>query len=237
MSDIGQICHSFNKMAQSYSDSSFLQNKVARILLDFCDDKFIKNDIRKVLDLGAGSGNIANNIKYNLDVFTALDNALNLLRLHPQSLANITRINLVECDFDSYDFNENYDLVISSSALQWAKNLDNLAKKLADSHISHFAFAIFTNASLCELHEFLGTKSPLKSSEEVLNIMQRYFKIDFKAESFCIKFTLREEFLAYLKKCGLLGGGHLSFRDKKRLRFELPMLEANFEVLFIKGSK
>lgn len=229
-----QILHSFNKMAESYADSSHLQNQVARILLDFCDEFF--SDVKIVLDLGAGSGNVAKNITHKIDSFIALDNAPNLLSLHPLKLDNIASIRLVECDFERYDFSERYDLIIASSALQWAKDLDTILQKIANTKNARVAFAIFTNASLWELHSFLGTKSPLKSADEVVFLAQKYFDIDFKVESFHLNFSSREAFLSYLKGCALLGGGHLNFSEKKRFRFEIPYFEANFEVLFIKGS-
>lgn len=235
MSNAGQNCHSFNKASLSYAKNSFLQNEIARILLDFCDDYFANH--KSIIDLGAGSGNIAKNIKHYIDTFIALDNAPNLLRLHPRKLDKIAHITLLECDFESYDFSHNSDIVLSSSALQWAKNLDSIMAKMAHSNISAFAFAIFTNVSLAELHSFLGTKSPLKSSDRVLAIMQKYFFVESKTQSFHINFGTREDFLAYLKNSALLGGGTLSFSDKKRLRFETPITSANFEVLFIKGKK
>lgn len=233
-----KIRHSFNKMSKSYSQNCALQNEVAQVLLNFCNE-FLE-DTLKIIDLGAGSGNIAKNLSNKkLDFLLAIDNAPNMLILHPQNLPNIAQIKLLCCDFEDYDFSDEYDLVLSSSALQWAKNLDFLFKKIKDtnnlSKSKKFAFAIFTNESLRELHEFLGTKSPLKSSNETIKIAQKYFCVESKIERFSLKFSTREELLAYLKNGGLLGGGNLSFTQKKQLRFNTPFLSANFEVLFLKG--
>ncbi len=259
-----KIRHSFNKMSHSYAKNCALQNEVAKVLVDFCDE--FLGDSRKIIDLGAGSGNIAKNLgDRQVDFFLALDNAPNMIALHPQNLPNVARIKRLCCDFEDYDFSDECDLVLSSSALQWAKDLDLLFKRLKDSsesleskksrelcesseshldsHDSHpkdsptkrFAFAIFTSESLCELHAFLGTTSPLKSAIEILKIAQKYFCVESKIQRFTLKFSTREELLAYLKNGGLLGGGNLSFAQKKRLRFDLPFLSANFEVLFLKG--
>ncbi len=254
--------HSFNKMSQSYAQNCALQDEVAKVLLEFCDE--FLGDSQKIIDLGAGSGNIAKNLgDRQVDCFIAIDNAPNMIALHPQNLPNIARIKRLCCDFEDYDFSDECDLVLSSSALQWAKNLDFLFKKLkdsgelqeidsSDSHLdsresfldsrnSHescpkrFAFAIFTDESLRELHAFLGTTSPLKSANEILKIAQKYFCVETKIQRFTLNFSTREELLAYLKNGGLLGGGNLSFTQKKRLRFGVPFLSANFEVLFLKG--
>lgn len=262
-------------MSRSYVKNCALQNTVARVLVDFCDE-FLK-DSRKIIDLGAGSGNIAKNLgDKQIDFFLAIDNAPNMIALHPQNLPHINQIKLLCCNFEDYDFSDNCDLVLSSSALQWAKDLDLLFKRLVDSaqktrksgeslkpkksqnlHEScellefkkslessesqkphkpkRFAFAIFTRESLSALHAFLGTTSPLKSAAEILSITQKYFCTKSKIQRFSLNFSTRDEFLAYLKNGGLLGGGNLSFVQKKRLRFGTPFLSADFEVLFVKG--
>ncbi len=254
-----KIRHSFNKMSRSYAKNCALQNEVAKVLVDFCDE--FLGDSHKIIDLGAGSGNIAKNLDdKQIDFFLALDNAPNMIALHPQNLPHINRIKLLCYDFEDYDFSDDYDLVLSSSALQWAKDLDLLFKRLVDSaQKSHessesnesreskksresskskpkrLAFAIFTRESLSALHAFLGTKSPLKSATEILSITQKYFCAESKVQRFSLNFSTRDEFLAYLKNGGLLGGGNLSFAQKKRLRFGAPFVSADFEVLFIKG--
>lgn len=266
-----KIRHSFNKMSHSYAKNCALQNEVAKVLVEFCDE--FLSDSRKIIDLGAGSGNIAKNLgDKQIDFFLAIDNAPNMIALHPQNLPHIARMKLLCYDFEDYDFGDDYDLVLSSSALQWAKDLDLLFKRLVDSaqksrksgeslessesleskksqnlreskksressesKPKRFAFAIFTRESLSALHAFLGTTSPLKSATKILAITQKYFCVESKMQKFSLNFSTRDEFLAYLKNGGLLGGGNLSFAQKKRLRFGAPFVSADFEVLFVKG--
>ena len=183
-----------------------MQNEVAKILLDFCESWHYK----KIIDLGAGSGNVALNLAHSVDFLLGIDNAPNMLALHPRKLSHIAQIRLIVSDFESYDFSDDFDLILSSSSLQWAKNLDLLFKRLKDlfkSSHKKFAFAIFTSKSLCELHAFLGTDSPLKSSSEILAIAQKYFCIESKIQHFKREFSTRDELLAYLKNSALLGGG------------------------------
>lgn len=241
MATKGAIRHSFDKKSLSYAKNCSLQNEVATILLDFCESWHYK----KIIDLGAGSGNVALNLAQILDKngicannFIALDSSPNMLALHPRKLSHIAQIRLIVSDFESYDFSDDFDLILSSSSLQWAKNLDLLFKRLKDlfeSSHKKFAFAIFTSESLCELHAFLGTDSPLKSSSEILAIAQKYFCIESKIQHFKREFSTRDELLAYLKNSALLGGGNLAFRDKKRLKCAFPHTALNFEVLFIKN--
>ncbi|RDU64166.1 methyltransferase domain-containing protein [Helicobacter sp. MIT 14-3879] len=223
--------HSFNKRAKEYLKNCDIQNDIARILLLFFDYK----NIRTVLDLGAGSGNIAKNLDFNLDYLLAIDNSPTMLALHPTKLSNIKNIELRECNFENFIFNQKFDLLISSSALHWATNLEVILKNIKDSNnFKYLAFSFFTNKSLNNLHNFLGTKSPLLSSYDLETILSKYFIFQSKIMSFKKVFKNRDEYFLYLRGCGLLGGGNLSFYDKKRLKFEYPFLEADFEVLFVK---
>ena len=252
--NMGAIRHSFDKNSRLYAKNCALQSEVAKNLLSFCEaEKY-----RKIIDLGAGNGNVALNLSQIFgkngicaNNFIALDSSPNMLALHPRKLPHIAQIRLIECDFEKYNFSDDFDLILSSSALQWAKDLDLIFKKMRDCFESRressgnsqdsrkskkFAFAIFTAESLRELHAFLGTKSPLKSATEILSIAQKYFCVDFKIKRFTRTFSTREELLGYLKNSALLGGGNIAFKDKKRLKCAFPHKMLNFEVLFIKNQ-
>lgn len=243
MSDLGQIRHSFSTKSQSYAKNCALQNEVAKILLAFCDEFLC--DSQKIIDLGAGSGNVAKNLSQFLSrdsrqiaQFVALDFAPQMLSLHPRILPHLGRIECIECDFERFDFSrESFELILSSSALQWAKDLNRFAQIVRESSAKKFAFAIFTSESLGDLHAFLGTDSPLRSANKVRAIFGKYFKVQSFLKRFEVHFPTSEAFLDYLKKSALLGGGNLNFSQKKQLKCDLPLKCANFEVIFLKGSK
>ena len=131
-----EIRHSFDKKSRLYAKNCSLQSEVAKILVDFCGDF---SGVKKIIDLGAGSGNVALNLAQFLgksgicvNDFIALDLSANMLSLHPRKFPHITQIHLIECDFESYNFSDDFDLILSSSALQWAKDLDSFFKKMRD---------------------------------------------------------------------------------------------------------
>ena len=145
--NMGAICHSFNKNSRLYAKNCALQSEVAKNLLSFCEvEKY-----RKIIDLGAGSGNVALNLSQILgksgicvNNFIALDSSPNMLSLHPKKLPHIAQIRLIECDFEKYNFSDDFDLILSSSALQWAKDLDSFFKKM------RVAFERESSADSCE---------------------------------------------------------------------------------------
>lgn len=225
--------HSFNKRASSYVTHCDIQSEVARKLVEFIDF----SDIKSILDLGAGSGNIAKNLNSPILNFLALDSSQNMLSLHPKKLNNIAKIELLYKSFEEYSFSEKFDLVISSSALHWARDIEAILKKIVDSRsFKYLAFSFFTSNSLYNIHSFLGSKSPLLSHYELESIFNKYISFSSKILAFKKSFDTPREYLLYLKHSGLLGGGELSYRDKKRLRFEFDRLEAEFEVVLIKSD-
>ncbi|MDE6886450.1 MAG: methyltransferase domain-containing protein [Helicobacteraceae bacterium] len=232
--------HSFNKVALNYHKYANIQDEIAKILIDLSLNKHINS----ILDLGAGSGNVALNVSqklqdlvFNIELFVGIDNSASLLSIHPKKLANIKKIELYCEDFNDYKFGKKFDLLISSSSLHWALDLESIFSKINPSKkFSKIAFSIFTNKSLASLHNFLGTTSPLQSSDNLIKLLNKYFIGEVEIKEFRENFSSREEYLAHLKNCGLFGGGNLSFCDKKRLKFEIPFLEARYEVLFFTGK-
>lgn len=225
--------HSFDKRASSYVRHCDIQSEVAKELVNFIDF----SDIKSVIDLGAGIGNVAKNLNSPILNFLALDSSQNMLSLHPKSLSNITKIGFLCKSFEEYSFDEKFDLVISSSALQWARDIEVIVKKIVDSrNFKYLAFSFFTSNSLCNIHSFLGSKSPLLSHYELESKFSKYMDFSSKRLAFKKSFDTPSEYLLYLKHSGLLGGGELKYHDKKRLRFEFNETEAEFEVVLIKSD-
>lgn len=224
---------SFDKEAKNYVLHATLQEQIARELIQKC----MNDDISRILDLGAGSGNVAKNLsKFKIDYFLGIDNAKSMLLHHPRNLANIKYLELECKDFEKYDFGESFDLVISSSSLHWAINLESIFAKIASKSIKNVAFSFFTNKSLESLHNFLGSKSPLRSRDELMILLDSYFLGEFFTKEITQTFKHKNDLLKHLKYSGLLGGGDIPFRAKKKLRFEIPFLSLSYEVLFFVGK-
>ena len=128
-----------------------------------------------------------------------------------------------------------FDLITAASSLHWARDLEALFGALAALNAQKYAFSIFTKNSLADLHNFLGTTSPLRDKCEVLGLLEKHFVGEAKAQIFVESFDSREALLGHLKHCGLLGGGALNFAAKKRLRFALPIRCLRYEVVFFVG--
>lgn len=223
---------SFDRHAAHYPQNAHIQDIIAKDLLA----RAMSGAVKSVLDLGAGSGAIAHNLApYHISRFVALDKSRAMLSYHPRNLAHIVKIEILAGDFESYDFSEKFDLIIASSSLHWAKNLSGILAKIP--HDSRVAFSFFTDKSLSNLHNFLGSKSPLRSEESLRNLLARDFMGESWVENFTLDFATPSELLTYLRHCGLLGGGEIPYQAKKRLKFGFTLRNAAFEVLFFVGRK
>ncbi len=229
---------SFNKQYKTYATNATLQYNIARKLVKFALDSSIKS----ILDLGAGNGNVALNLSsFHIDYFLGIDNSSQMLSLHPINLPYIRNIKLENINFEDYDFACDADLIISSSALHWACNLERLFMKIAERYGRYLyspkiAFSVFTNNSLASLHSFLGTTSPLRSSANLTAMIKKYFVGEFHIEHTKKHFSSTHYLLAHLKYCGLLGGGEIPYKDKKRLKFDTTLLDLEYEILYFVGN-
>ncbi|WP_367971809.1 methyltransferase domain-containing protein, partial [Helicobacter acinonychis] len=193
----------------------------------------------KVLDLGSGSGAVFKALEQQniiIEDFIALDNSINMLKLHPTHSSNIQKISLEHADFEEYVF-QTYDLILSSSSLQWARDLKSVLEKMAFSS-KEVALAIHTDFSLHEVHEFLGTPSPLRDIKTLKSLIKDAFKnfqIELENKRFALYFSHKQDCLNYLKKCGLLGGSTLSFKQKKHFFQNMAFEKLSYEVLLFSG--
>ncbi|AFI05108.1 methyltransferase domain-containing protein [Helicobacter cetorum] len=229
--------HSFNRHANTYNLFANIQQQIAKYLIQYLKQK----DYTRVLDLGSGSGAIFKALEQQcifIKDFIALDNSINMLKLHPTHSTNIQRVSLEHADFEKYAF-KTYDLIVASSSLQWAKDLKSVLEKIACSS-KEVALAIHTDFSLHEVHEFLGTTSPLRNLMTLKSLIKNIFKdfqIELETKRFILCFENQKDGLNHLKKCGLLGGSTLNFKQKKHFLKNMVLEKLSYEALLFSGIK
>ena len=229
------IREEFSRFANLYDRYNIIQSRVAKKLTSKIDIK----EYNRVLDIGSGSGliykNIVNSIKFR--EFIALDFSKEMLNIHPTS-KNIEKIYF---DFNKIeDFNilkdNSYDFVISSSALQWSRDLDMTLREI--SRLSNiFYFSIFTSNTFKTLHQVAGIKSPIYSKDEIETIINRYYTPSFEVVNYNLEFPTVREMLRYIKRSGVSGGKReLNYIDIKNIIKNYPLNHLEFEVVFIKAT-
>jgi len=224
-----KISSEFSKYASSYASLNVIQDKVADKLLDFVSSK-----PQYILDLGCGRGALCEKISWKYKHFTGVDFASGMLELHPKS----KKIECIYGNFNDKLLFENlltyrYDYVFSSSALQWAEDMDMVFKNIKLFNAS-IALAIFTSDTFKTLHDTAGTVSPLRSKEVVYDLQKKYFDANFEVVRYKLEFNSAREMFRYIKQSGVSGSRNiLNFKQTKYLLLNYPVNYLEFEVVFI----
>jgi len=229
-----KIVEAFSKFAYEYNKYNVIQKEVAKKLTSFLK----RNSYGKILDLGSGDGEIYKNLeKKNIKFkrFVALDFSDEMLTLHPTS-ESVKKIcsdfNHISC-FSNFKDNE-FDLLISSSALQWSEDLLSTF-----SHISKLSsecyFSFFTSDTFKTLHRTANITSPIYPKDTILEVLDKIFIYEFEVEKYRLEFNSVHEMLRYIKRSGVSGGvEQLNYRQMRALMLNYPLTYLEFEVLFVK---
>ena len=229
-----KVAKEFSRFAKSYNHHNIIQIQVAQSLVSMLN----KEEYSTILDIGCGRGEIyqnlaKKNIKYSH--LSALDIASGMLKLHPTDKKTI----LVDGDFSIDSTFEQlpksrYDLMISSSALQWSRDLDITLSNLSMISDSGY-FAIFTSATFSSLHNCAGVTSPIYSENHLREKIDLYFNASYNIEKYKLHFNSVYEMLRYIKESGTSGGEkQLTYRQTKKLLDNYALDYLEFEVLFVR---
>ena len=224
------VKNQFSKYAKEYKNHNIIQQIVAKSLV-----RELKFQPKRVLELGCGSGQVYNHISWEIEFYKAIDFSLSMCELHPKG-ENIE----VKCfDFDTQEFldeikDNRFDMVLSSSALQWSKDLSKIIKQL--SFITNEINAVlFTSNTFKKIQEITNTKSPILDEISIKEAFGKYFICEFETILYKLEFDNKKDLFDYIKKSGVSGGNaSLDFADAKKLYkgYDLNYLE--FEVIFVK---
>ncbi len=216
----------FSKQALNYTKHNIIQKVVVKNLI-----KNIHSKPKTVLDLGSGSGAVYAEITWKIEKFTAIDSATHMCSLHPIN----SKIDLINEDFETSTF-KHHDIIISSSALQWAKNLDLLFQKIV-TNCNEMAFAIFCDETFKTIYELTKLKSILPNKHELLKLLNSYFTFDYEVVNYKLNFKDNISKFRYIKNSGVSGGERkLNFKETKELIDNYPHNYLEFEVMFIWGK-
>jgi len=229
------VIQEFSRFANLYETHNIIQLQVAKKLVCMIEHK----DYKRIIDIGCGSGSIYKNIIENsikFEEFVVADLSEEMLDIHPSS-NKIKKISFDFNDIKSFEDikDKKYDIVISSSALQWSQNLDMTLKEI--SRLSNkFYFAFFTSNTFKTLHKTTKLKSPIYTKEFIENHINRYYITSFEVINYQLDFNSVYDMLRYIKRSGVSGGKkQLSYKEIKRVIADYPLDYLEFEVLFIKG--
>ena len=223
------VKNQFSKYAKEYKNHNIIQQIVAKSLV-----RELKFQPKRILELGCGSGQVFNHISWEVEFYKAIDASASMCELHPKSV-NIE----VKClNFDTQDFineirNDSYDIVLSSSALQWSNDLSKIVQHL--SYITKEINAVlFTSNTFKTIQEITKTKSPILDEDSIKEAFLKFFNCEFETILYKLEFDNKKDLFDYIKKSGVSGVKSLSYSHSKKLYKEYPYNYLEFEVIFVK---
>jgi len=226
---IAKHIHEFSKNAYRYDTHNALQQSIADYLI-----AGITSKATRVVDLGCGSGAVCKRLTWCYERFVGIDSAPSMCALHPKG----DTIKVVCDDFESQAVLQTFlpcDLLISSSALQWANDLEALLSYVA-SGAQEIAFAIFTDRTFQTLYDLSGLPSFLPNARGLMETIERSFTCRFEIRTFRLFFEDNLSLFRYIKQSGVSGGQkRLSVAQTKHLIQNYPQRHLEFEVLFVWG--
>lgn len=224
----------FDRYAVSYSQNKDVQRDIAKKLLWRLD----KDKYKKIIDVGSGDGVVFEEGKFGAELFVAVDSSPKMCALHEKHEDAI----VLNMDFDDKEFastilkeHGKFDLLVSSSALQWSDDLQSFMKQA--SHLADtFAITVFTQGTFRGIREFLGVDSFLPTAEFVKSVMSEFCVDCFSVESSSKEFKTPKDALRFIKTTGVSGGNNkISYHEAKRLYESGPKI-LEFEVVYVVGS-
>ncbi|MGB7968959.1 MAG: methyltransferase domain-containing protein [Methanobacterium sp.] len=104
----------------------------------------------KLLDLGSGTGNITKAVKerYSHSKISCIDIAENMIQMAKIKLQNYTDIEYYIGDFSEFDFDDKYDVIVSSLALHHIKTNEDKKKFYSKIYSALKKGGIFLNSDV-----------------------------------------------------------------------------------------
>jgi malonyl-CoA O-methyltransferase len=171
----------------------------------------------------------------NTKKYYAVDMSKNMCKLHPKG----KNINIINQSFDEEDLFEKIpkcDMIISSSSIQWSKDLNKLFFNISKK-TDNIAFAIFTSNTFKSLHNYLNISSPIYPKEILINSLEKYFDFKYEIKEYKQEFKNTKELFKYLKNSGVNENQKkLNFSTAKKLLTSYKNNFLEFEVIFIYGK-
>ena len=228
-----KIKNEFSKHASEYNSNNIIQQIVSKALV-----REIQGKPKRILELGCGSGQVYKNIDFEYDYYKAIDFSKSMCDIHPKG----ENLEIFCLDFDDESFfnnikNEKYDLVLSSSALQWSKNLSKIVRALSEIS-NNINMVLFTSNTFRTIFEVSNGLSPILDIKSIKEGFDDFYKCEYEVINYNLEFETKKELFSYIKNSGVSGESNsLSFKDAKKLFKNYPLNYLEFEVVFIKGKK
>jgi len=219
-----QIAKRFAQAQQSYDGHAWVQQKICQNLSVLMDQYLEKQALSAVLDIGCGSGQLSHLIAEKIQVDEwFLNDLYPEIKVH---YSDFKQVNFLIGDIEKLSLDMPLDLVVSSSALQWVKEIDGVFSKVSRQlKLNHLlCFSTFGRQNLTEIRQLTGHGLDYLSELELkLSLEKNGFEILHFSESLeMMPFEHPKQILQHLKATGVTA-------TAKKFRWNKSTLHAFYE--------
>lgn len=220
MLDKELIKNKFQKSIATYSKNAVVQQKIAQKL-----SGYINGNFDNILEIGSYSGLLTKEIIKNTSFKSYL--AVDIVNSFDYIKDLSPKIKFKLCDIEEEDLHEKFDLIISSSSLQWCSDFNSVIKKLKSYLMPNgqLIIAIFGEKNLYQIKEVFGVSL---NYPNIANIKKMFSSSALIFEEVhTISFSTSYELLKHLKYTGVN-----SFRNNftySQIKEKMKILENNFQ--------
>jgi malonyl-CoA O-methyltransferase len=218
-----KIRDSFSKAALTYDQESDVQNRISDQLIDLMNEKTFQS----VFELGSGTGSYSEKLirKYPEAEFVLCDFSRTMIEISKTKLSKFNhQITYNNSDIEELKPDEfskgSFDLITSSSTLQWITDYKNVLNRIYDflSERGTFLFSFFGPDTYRELNGIIEENYPritqsipasgFSRINELKSIMENKFnKVDIREYHIQQDYHSLLELLKKIKNCGEYGYG------------------------------
>ena len=263
MPALNKIQQSFRRSLKTYDENAFVQLEIAETLIKVFSGHCIHTrHFPQVLELGCGTGFLT---KALLNAYSVQELYLNDLveECEPVLVEQLRSFvgkqlhswEFVSGDINKLNINEQYNLVCSSSSLQWVNDLPVVLMKIASCLRSKGWLVLSSFGSghffeLNELNQSLGNKSlNLNYATETQwnQLLESEFEIkSIESQTITVWFDSVEEMLKHLRNTGVNGNARQQWSQKSFNEFarsyeskfaKQGRLPLSYEPIFIIAQK
>lgn len=205
IADTQQVSKRFSKAAITYDLYACAQQLIA-CHLSYLIKPYYSVEVKRLLEIGPGTGALtkcyAEFIKPDYADF------VDITPTGPFNIANNERYEVKDAEIWINDTEDIYNLIISSSAIQWFADLPrfvmNCNRIMASDGL--LAFSTFLPGNLYELDELRPAPLLYQPEDKIKSALLPYFEIlNFESSTITVKFHSYRDLLMHLKHTGVAG--------------------------------
>lgn len=208
----------FCRSIRTYNENAFVQKRVVQNIFEMMQENVDFSNINKAFEFGCGTGLLTDKLSFlaseNIHINDIVADSCDLVG----DRLNIPKCNRIIGDIEKIEVTNIFDLVISTSSIQWISDIKSLFRKIYGlvSQQGYFIFSTFGNDNIYEISELLGAGLNYRSITDIENKIRPYFQV-IKSVEYTDKIYFKSvmEVLKHLKYTGVNSISNMYLTKKK----------------------